>query len=65
METQKGPIKTTVPLKGGPVGFHVSWGECRVQAWALGFRVYGSGFNGVFGLTCNPLTYSVMEYTYS
>ena len=25
---KKGPIKTTVPLKGGYMGFHVSLGEC-------------------------------------
>ena len=25
---KKGPIKTTVPLKGGNLGFHVSLGEC-------------------------------------
>ena len=24
----RGPIKTTVPLKGGYMGFHVSLGEC-------------------------------------
>ena len=28
MEIQKGPMKTTVPLKGGYMGFHVSLGEC-------------------------------------
>ena len=28
METQKGPIKTTGPLKWGDMGFHVSLGEC-------------------------------------
>ena len=28
METQKGPIKTTVLLKGYDMGFHVSLGEC-------------------------------------
>ena len=26
---KKGPIKTTVPLKGGYMGFHVSLGECK------------------------------------
>ena len=26
---QKGPIKTTVLLKGGYMGFHVSLGECK------------------------------------
>ena len=26
---KKGPIKTTVLLKGGYMGFHVSLGECR------------------------------------
>ena len=25
------PMKTTVPLKGGYMGFHVSLGECRSQ----------------------------------
>ena len=25
---KKGPTKTTVPLKGDPMGFHVSLGEC-------------------------------------
>ena len=29
METQKGPIKTTVLLKGDYMGFHVSLGECN------------------------------------
>ena len=29
METQKGPLKTTVPLKWGYMGFHVSLGECK------------------------------------
>ena len=28
MDTQKGPIKTTVLLKGGFMGFHVSLGQC-------------------------------------
>ena len=26
---KKGPIKTTVPLKGDYMGFHVSLGECN------------------------------------
>ena len=39
METQKGPIKTTVLLKGDYMGFHVSLGECRLQG--LGFRGVG------------------------
>ena len=30
MKTQKGPKKTTVLLKGGYMGFHVSLGECTV-----------------------------------
>ena len=39
-----GPIKTTVPLKWGYMGFHVSLGECNVadkekvranRAWSL------------------------------
>ena len=30
METQAGPMKTTVPLKWGYMGFHVSFGECTV-----------------------------------
>ena len=30
METQKGPIKTTVPLNGGYLGCHVSLGECII-----------------------------------
>ena len=25
----RGPMKTTVPLKGGYMGFHVSLGECN------------------------------------
>ena len=29
MEIQKGPIKTTVLLKGDYMGFHVSLGECK------------------------------------
>ena len=29
METKKGPMKTTVPLKGVYMGFHVTLGECR------------------------------------
>ena len=29
---KKGPIKTTVPLKGAYMGFHVSLGECRWSA---------------------------------
>ena len=40
-------MKTTVPLKGGYMGFHVSLGECKVQGLrvkhtlvsVLGFRV--------------------------
>ena len=31
METQKGPKKTTVPVEGGYMGFHVSLGECRAS----------------------------------
>ena len=31
METQKGPIKATVLLKGDYMGFHVSLGECKVE----------------------------------
>ena len=31
METQKGPIKTTVLLKGGYMGLHLSLGECRIR----------------------------------
>ena len=27
---KRGPIKTTVPLKRGYMGFHVSLGECRL-----------------------------------
>ena len=30
METKKGPIKTTVLLKGDYMGFHVSLGECNL-----------------------------------
>ena len=30
---KKGPLKTTVPLKWGYMGFHVSFGECMV--WGL------------------------------
>ena len=48
METQKGPIKATVPLTWGYMGFHVSLGECiraegsrfRVRVQALEFRMY-------------------------
>ena len=29
METKRGPIKTTVLLKGHYMGFHVSLGECN------------------------------------
>ena len=29
MEPKKGPIKTTVLLKGDYLGFHVSLGECK------------------------------------
>ena len=29
LQTQKGPIQTTVTLKGVRMGFHVSLGECR------------------------------------
>ena len=32
---KKDPIKTTVPLKWGYMGFHVSLGECR--SWVHGF----------------------------
>ena len=28
---KKGPLKTTVPLKGGYMGFHVSLGECTTS----------------------------------
>ena len=35
METRKGPIKTTVPLKGGYMGFHVSLGECTCLIFLL------------------------------
>ena len=31
MQTQKGPIKTTVLLKGDNLGFHVGLGECRFR----------------------------------
>ena len=30
-QPKKGPIKTTVPLNGDYMGFHVSLGECRVS----------------------------------
>ena len=33
----KGPIKTTVLLKGDYMGFHVSLGECK--SWSVGMRV--------------------------
>ena len=36
---KRGPIKTTVTLKWGYMGFHVSLGECRVQG--LGLRAWG------------------------
>ena len=42
---KRGPIKTTVPLKRGYMGFHVSLGECRVS----GFRVRVLGFIGLQG----------------
>ena len=29
------PIRTTVPLKEGYLGFHVSLGECRIQGLAF------------------------------
>ena len=45
METQKGPIKTNVLLKGGCMGFHVSLGECSV--WGSELRVKGSGLSFV------------------
>ena len=35
METQKGPIKTPVLLKGYYMGFHVSLGGCRIQGLRL------------------------------
>ena len=36
METQKGPTKTTVLLKGGQMSFHVSLGEYKVSwVWDL------------------------------
>ena len=43
METQKGPVKTTVLLKGDYMGFHVSLGECNTQP-----------FIGACGFTCTP-----------
>ena len=54
METQKGPIKTTVPLKWGYMGFHVSLGECTFvfRYWSvshlleLGVEGVGSKFLG-------------------
>ena len=33
MKTQKGPIKTTVLLKGDSMGFHVSLGEYEFGHW--------------------------------
>ena len=35
METQKGPIKTTVPLKGDYMGFPVSLGECMADIYGM------------------------------
>ena len=40
METQKGPYKDSVLLKGDYMGFHVSLGECK----GSGFMVQGLGF---------------------
>ena len=34
---KKGPIQTTVPLKGGYMGFHVSLGECITLNSELSF----------------------------
>ena len=39
METQRGPMKTTVLLKWGCMGFHVSLGECRVLESRCGVTV--------------------------
>ena len=39
METQKGPVKTTLPLSWGYMGLHVGLGKCR------GLR--GSNLHGV------------------
>ena len=39
---KKGPMKTTVLLKGGYMGFHVSLGECNLLVGLvcpIGFRV--------------------------
>ena len=33
---KKGPVKTTVPLKGGYMGFHVSLGECTTSSSPIG-----------------------------
>ena len=38
---QKGSIKTTVPLKGGYMGFHVSLGECSILGSILGSPYFG------------------------
>ena len=42
---KRDPIKTTVPLKWGYMGFHVSLGECRSRVWAC--RLYGFGSQAV------------------
>ena len=39
---KKGPIKTTVPLKGGYMDFHVSLGECRCILGGDTWRVMGT-----------------------
>ena len=44
METQKGPHKTRVLLKGDYMGFHVSLGVCKsLGVWAVRFRGLGVG----------------------
>ena len=45
---KKGPIKTTLLLKGDYRGFHVSLEECQsLGAWAVRFRGLGVGVCGL------------------
>ena len=74
METQKGSIKTTVLVKGGYMGFHVSLGECNpcrirqkdphrlLTARGLGFRVLGFRVLGFRVLGFRVLGFRVLGF---
>ena len=48
-------MKTTVPLKGDYMGFHVSLGERKVKGLGLGFKVSGFRIQEDSGLKAQSL----------